>query len=41
MDDITDWVGLETYGEVKRAAEEREMEAHGVNLRIRSRQMNE
>ena len=24
MDDITDWVGLETYGKVKRAAEERE-----------------
>ena len=24
MDDITDWVGLETYGEVKRATEERE-----------------
>ena len=24
MDDITDWVGLETYGGVKRAAEQKE-----------------
>ena len=41
MNDITDWRGLETYGEVKRAAEQKELEAHGVNLRLRSRQMNE
>ena len=35
---------VKKYGEVKRKAEEKEkwrLEAHGVNLRLRSRQMNE
>ena len=43
MNDITEWAKSKTYGEVKKekGGEEREMEAHGVSLRLRSRQKNE